>query len=292
MRHHLYAILALAGPSAEGDDARTDATVKALLTRILLLVVMVATAQVAAAQLPLLDSRAPRSALAGTIRDTAGRPLPVVTVSADGQDRATVSDSAGSFHLDGIPAGTNSFTVTRIGYKAVTFDATLPPDSTVFIEIRMRSAQTLPTVEVSGERRSARLVRDGFYDRQQIGLGKYIAPEEVEKLSPLVSTPAQLLRNINGIRLDCSARARSQTGGCIVFGWRQREKITEQTQRGCMALFIDGVYVRGELDENLSVGVVYAMEVYNRGAIVPAEFAHPSTARCGAILVWTRSRVP
>jgi hypothetical protein len=234
------------------------------------------TAAVAAAQVP-RDSGGPRAALAGIIRDSLGQPLPFVTVTADGRDLATVSDSAGRFHLGRIPAGRQAFTLMRLGYRAVNFEINLPPDSTILVDIRMRGAQTLPQVTVAAEREYARLSRDGFYERKRVGWGKYLTPEQVDSMSHYITTPAQLLRNINGLTIRCS---RSSMIGCTVRGGGDR----------CMATFIDGVYWRGELDQNLSIGAVFAIEVYNRAAIVPKEFAHPATIRCGAIVVWTQSR--
>ena len=74
----------------------------------------------------------------------------------------------------------------------------------------------------------------------------------------------------------------------------------------CLALFIDGVY-RGltqsgqaQMDELLSVDQVGAIEVFERGSIVPVEFQAPLTAKhgvlttkagCGAIAVWTKGRI-
>lgn len=263
-----------------------------MLARFLTLVACVAcvaciaaagTAAAQVPQVPLIDPAARRAALAGTVVDTLGRPLPFVTVSVDGKDLSAVTDNGGRFHLGGVPAGRNAFSVMRVGYKALNFEVTLPPDSTIVIDIRLRSAQTLPDVNVTSQRQSPRLARDGFYDRQRVGWGKYLSPEDVDSLSAMVSTPAQLMRNMNGVRVTCGQKERRQTGGCVVEG---------APPSYCMVVFIDGVYRRGQIDELLSPGAVYALEVYNRAAVVPVEYKHPATERCGAIIAWTHSRRP
>lgn len=223
-----------------------------------------------------------RAALAGTVRDTLGHPLSLVTVFAEGKDLATVTDDSGRFHLSGIPAGATRFTVMRLGFRAINFEATLSPDSTMVVEMRLHSVQTLPGIAVSGERQSAALVRSGFYERQKKGWGKFVSPEAVEKLR-FVSTPAQLLRNVSGMYVRCGARERRLTGGgCVV-----------SSSAGCVTLFVNGFYTRGELDARLGTAEVYAIETYNRAAIVPMEFTRPSSeSRCGAIVVWTQARAP
>lgn len=245
--------------------------------RFLTLLAWLVAAAPASAQVPLIDPMARRAALAGTVRDTVGRPLPFVTISADGKDLSTVTDSSGRFHLRGVPAGPNTFSVMRLGYKALNFEVRLPPDSTIVIDIRMRHTQTLPDVNVTSQRQSPRLARDGFYERQRGGWGKYLSPEQVDSMSHIAATPAQLLRNLNGFRVTCGV------GSCTVRGAPPNE---------CLAVFINGVYTRGELDNLLQVGAVYALEAYNRSSAVPLEFKHPATERCGAIIVWTQSRRP
>src|SRR5687767_7510739 len=156
----------------------------------------IGSATMASAQAP-GDAGGPRAALAGIIRDSLGQALPFVTVTADGRDLATVTDSSGRFHLGQIPAGRRAFTLMHLGYRVVNFQINLTPDSTILIDVRMRGAQTLPQVTVAAEREYARLSRDGFYERKRVGWGKYLAPEQVDSMSHPVSTPAQLLRNVN-----------------------------------------------------------------------------------------------
>jgi hypothetical protein len=219
--------------------------------------------------------------LAGAVTDTVGRPIPDVAVRVIGRDAGTVTDSLGRFHLAGLPSGNNQIGFQRLGFAPESLTVALHPDSTVTIQLRMRATQTLPDVNVRAATQSPRLARDGFYDRQKSGWGKYVTPEEIAKLS--VGTAAQLLRNVPFVHLDCDIGARRATGGCIVYG----------SNKTCMSLFVDGVYTRGHLDQRVSVGMVYAMEVYTRSAIVPMDFQRPANERqCGAVVVWTQSRAP
>ena len=218
-----------------------------------------------------------RSAVAGIVRDTTGRGLPNVTVIAQGRDATTVTDSAGRFHLS-VPSGKNDITVMRLGYRPVHFEAEIAPDTTVVLTITMRAldAQPLAPVEVTGERMSARLLRDGFYDRRDRGFGQYLDPDQVERLAGTVSQTSQMLRMMNGIQVRCPA-----VGACRVTG-----------TTSCLTFFVDGVKQRNILlDERVSPSNVYAVEVYPRRSALPQEFVDP-VSQCGAIVVWTRSRAP
>jgi hypothetical protein len=218
--------------------------------------------------------------LAGVVRDSTGRALSDVWVSMGGQPISVFSDTAGHFELRG-PAGRGQFTFRKLGMSVVTLDTTLVLDSTVTIEVRMRAVQVLPDVNVSAESWSPRLARDGYYDRQKVGWGFFLKPEDIAKMN--VSYPSHFLRDAPFIKLDCSPGARRVTGGCIVMG----------SQNQCMTLFVDGVYTRMHLDQRVSPGMVYTIEVYRRSSLVPMEFVRPGPENgCGAIVVWTQSRKP
>lgn len=221
-----------------------------------------------------------KATLAGVVRDSAGRPLSDVWVSMGGQPLSAFTNDTGGFELRG-PAGRGQFTFRRLGMSVVTLDTTLIADSTVSIEVRMRPVPVLPDVNVSAEAWSPRLARDGYYDRQKVGWGFFLKPEDIAKMN--VSYPSHLLRDVPFIRVVCTPETRRVTGGCIVRG----------SDNGCMTLFVDGVYTRMHLDERVSPGMVYTVEVYRRSSIVPMELPRPATENsCGAIVVWTQSRKP
>ena len=221
-----------------------------------------------------------KAVLAGVVRDSAGQPLADVWVSMDGQPISAFSDTAGRFQLRG-PAGRGQFTFRRLGMSVVTLDTTLVADSTISIDVRMRPVQVLPDVNVAAESWSPRLARDGYYDRQKVGWGFFLKPEDIAKMN--VSYPSHLLRDVPFIRVVCTAETRKVTGACIVYG----------SNGGCMTLFVDGVYTRMHLDERVSPSMVYTVEVYRRSSLVPMEFVRPAAENvCGAIAVWTQSRKP
>lgn len=250
------------------------------LSNVLRILTMPSVAMSMAAQQP-----APRgSALAGTVRDSVGATVPAATIEVDGSGRTTVSDDSGRFHLAGLKPGRSGFVVRRVGFESVSFETTLAPDSTLVVDIRLRRIQQLGGVTVTAER-SERLARFGYFDRKRTGLGSFVTPERIDSMPGLMYA-SQFLRGLRGLDLVCGVR------GCVVHTRRPPD---------CLNLFVNGVPVMGQLDETVSVGEVYAMEVYERPVLVPSEFQGrlppktivgvTSKAGCGAIVVWTATHM-
>jgi hypothetical protein len=225
-------------------------------------------------------------ALAGTVRDTLGHPIRLAGVLVGNTELAVVTDDSGRFHLKGIPAGRRDFTVRKIGYASVEFTTTLAADSTLVLDVRMKQLSALPTVTVTGEGLK-RFESTGFGMRRQMGLGTFVTPARVDSMSSIVGSPSQLLRGLPGVELV----------NCGPLGCRLRARIGPQ----CLNLFVNGGWRDGQLDENVQLSEVYAIEFYPRPVLVPSEFqgklpqsnmSRTLTLRagCGAVAVWTRSR--
>ena len=229
------------------------------------------------------------SGLAGVVRDSLGRPIRLANVLVDRSKLSAVTDDSGHFDLRGLTPGANGFTITKIGYAPVSFETSLPPDSVVVLAIRMRAVQVMNTVNVTAERITAYLARTGFLERRRLGLGKFLSPAQVDSMAPTITTPAQFLRGVAGIDVRC------ELSSCVV---------RSRWQPGCLWLFIDGVPHGAEQIDSLGLtpGGVAAIEVYDRPSVVPIEFQGSLTQKqgrgmstgggCGAIAVWTKSRVP
>jgi hypothetical protein len=247
------------------------------------LLALVAFAALASAQ-----ATAKGAGIAGVVRDTANQPLPLVTVIADGKDLSDVTDKDGRFFIGGLPPGLVDFTVMRIGYRQMTFTATLTTDSTLVIAIRMRRVETLAPVSITAPRAIAALRRSGFYERQHAGLGTFMTPQHLDSVAPLLIHASELFKEVNGLEFRCNLPAH-----CVVFTRRTHD---------CLKLFIDGNEVPGDnqIDDVIPVSEIGAVEVYPNPTTVPVEFQGRLPAKrgfmtpkagCGAIAVWTRERL-
>jgi hypothetical protein len=150
---------------------------------------------------------------------------------------------------------------------------------TIPLEVTLsRLAVTLTPVLITGR---AELTgwRAGFYQRKDVGAGRYFTREDIEKRNP--SLMSDMFRMIPGVTIVPSQ-------GIIRNQLRFRGART-----GCAPLtFLDGAPLSsGEFDiDALSPRSIEAFEVYT-GTIVPPRFAvapgiGPRT--CGAIVIWSR----
>jgi hypothetical protein len=217
-----------------------------------------------------------RYVLDGRVRDTAGAIVSrarIAVMVADSLVQVTRADSSGVFRLEGLPAGTNSIVVRRLGYRVHVF--------TVVVDAR--SANWLDAVltpvprELDGVRVSAKVdesrgrLREFYEHRERAQFGYFLDLDEIAKRRPVY--PSELLRTIPGVRLQRSAGIGSQV-----------------RVRGCRPLlWINGLRISdGEFDDTVSLDDIAALEVYTSFAGIPAQYVDRES-NCGAIVVWTRS---
>ena len=195
--------------------------------------------------------------------------------------------AAGSFRLRG----------ERTGYQASTSQAVeVAVRETVEVTLRV-SAQALQIepLTVTGRIQPPRnrvLERNGFYDREAGGMGKFVRREDLDRHPEhnLVHT----LARIPGVELDRDRRGRE-----IVTFTRSRTvgtlKRAQVGQRDdCYPqIYLDGSLMRYappndvQLDDIISPIQIEAIEVYRSAAELPAQFSG-NNAACGVILIWTR----
>ncbi len=209
--------------------------------------------------------------LAGTVTDSAGRPLPFATIVGD-SGQTTLAQQDGSFRLTKLLPGPNAFLIRRIGFLPLAFEIEMPAASTVNVHLRLLPAGVeLKPMLVEGKRVSPALAKTGFYDRQRQGLaGVFFDPAEFERRALVQTT--DILRGVPNVTVSKSST------NTYVYGRGQK----------CMDVYIDGVPVGREFDlsRNMPVEWVKAMEVYPSPAQTPPQFSRQTG--CGAVVVWTK----
>jgi outer membrane receptor protein involved in Fe transport len=124
----------------------------------------------------------------------------------------------------------------------------------------------------------------GFYDRRDIGMGKFIGPKEIAE-KPVFGT-TDLLRNIPRVQI----RQRPFGGSEVVI--RGAGAVSLTGGGVCYPkVVVDGnVILRGEparLDQVIQPSEIEAIEVYRGPSETPLQFGGISSP-CGVILIWTR----
>jgi len=215
----------------------------------------------------------------GTVRDSTGQAIMGAQVTMPGTSLVAESDESGQFELAKVRPGMLSMRFRRLGYQPDTIELLVLAGKTIPLEVTLtRLAVALTPIVVTGR---AELTgwRRGFYERKDVGAGRYFTREDIERRNP--SQMSDMFRMIPGVTVMPSQgmirnqlRFRGARGGCAPLTW------------------LDGAPLSsGEFDiDALSPRSIEAFEVYT-GSIVPPRFSvapgiGPRT--CGVIVVWSR----
>ena len=200
--------------------------------------------------------------IVGTVRSAAtDDALPHATLVLDGT-WVTTTNSSGSFGFPGVAAGSHTLPIRSIGHRPVTMLVVVPPGRRlVGLTPRLEALPfRLAPIEVVADRGRARLLREGFYERQELGFGHFVTRADIERHDP---------RRISFFLNRLSRRFR----------------------RSC-TLWIDGIpaetlgNVVQAVDLLLKPETVAGLEIYGGGATTPIRFA----GRGGSctVIAWTR----
>ena len=222
----------------------------------------------------------PKATVTGSVSDaTTGRAVEGVTVwLAD--SLSSVTRSRGQFEIRRVPVGTYRVRVSRIGYRAKTFEIPIAADDrNLYLTISLEPLPVeLEPVEVRGD--TSTVVAYGrmadFYRRKRQGFGRYFTRRDIERRNPF--RVSDLLWTVPGVwmRYDQYGQPLVSFRGYSLF-------------RLCPpAGHLD--YVRMPADFGFTVDDwvlpqdIEGIEVYNGRTITPVEFS----GGCGAIVIWTR----
>jgi hypothetical protein len=219
-------------------------------------------------------------AIAGSVADSAGRPLVAATVALDGTAREARTDSAGRFRLDLVPAGTQSIEVRGIGLAPARRRVDVAPGDTAHVALALARSQVLETVVVAG--RSSAALPSGARDamrRARIGVGHMMTAEDVQRDGGI----ANALRRVPGLEILSEGPGR-------VLRFR-REDMHSYSPTCDARVFIDG---REAMQEDLWLlpeRTVVAVEAFRRPGTSPIFTSGASRfdgdEACGVIVVWT-----
>lgn len=225
----------------------------------------------------------------GVLTDaTTGAPIEGATITLDRAGVSALSDRNGRFRLSEVPAGIHEIEIRHVAYGRPGFQVAVDATQNTHLSIELDPKPlALEPISVEIARRTKWLDGNGFYRRQDRGLGRFVTPEA------LAIRPGrrfhEVLREVPGVRLRTVC-----TPYCYVL-----IRMAGSTVRNCLPTFyMDGREVhineaaasrwapRGLIDLNaLVVGAdLAAIEVYRSIAETPPQFY----GRCGSIVIWTK----
>lgn len=209
------------------------------------------------------------STLTGTIRGDAGTPLRDAHITVEGARGSAVTDSLGRFSLGGLPAGTQSVEVRRIGYFLGRGQVELRSGRAVEWDPQLTKFISLDSVRIIARRS----MYPEFSRNRKAAAGKFFDEEAIAQRNAFRT--ADLLRGVAGLRI-----VPSNTGfGDTVLSTRG----SGWSSRCAMSVVIDGV--QGEDLNDIMPSDIGAMEVYVSPNGAPPQYVHGD---CGVIVIWTK----
>ncbi|MFN2572775.1 MAG: carboxypeptidase-like regulatory domain-containing protein [Gemmatimonadales bacterium] len=219
-----------------------------------------------------------------------GGPLPGVMISVASAHRGVVTDSEGTFALDGLTPGPQLIHISYEGRETQEYQFNLRSGRIKRIAIVLDSAAT-DLAPVVAEAQNANTWQDlaGFYARMREyrGFARFFTREEIEHIRPRRLSTLLILE---GIRTRC-------------LTWC----LPTRFSRGALCaipISVDGMPLREDDYDRISVSSVVGVEVY-RGvppnglspglAVVPGTAiwmggggSYETTGACGLVAIWTR----
>lgn len=219
----------------------------------------------------------PTAVIIGKVTNAGGVPVSDARVSVQGAVTSTATGKDGTFTLTGVPPGTQSVLVRRVGYTPVE----LPMDVSMHAPNRLTVRLGAYTPQLSSVQVKAKaadpLEATGFSKRRKGGMGKYIDLDQIESIRPSYTT--DVLRRIAGL---------------YVTGSGYSANVVTTRGNGCVRFLVDNNPVNASagqtIDELVSPQDVAAVEFYQQSEI-PLELSTGANSGCALVVVWTKGQL-
>jgi len=220
---------------------------------------------------------APTAKLVGTITDTSGVPLSRAEIwLIAGSTLRTISNDSGKFELPGLPVGSITLGVRRLGYESATFTAVLKAGKTHRATFPLSpSAHSLAEVKVQDTVSSW---LSAFEEHRSMHRGTFITRRDFERDNLRIAT--DILRRVPGVQV---VPTRSGTAVQMMRGFGVR-RCTPQ-------LYVHDTPYSGNFDD-FTPDDIEALEVYVGISEIPPDLITMGRPICAAIVIWTREPPP
>lgn len=216
--------------------------------------------------------------VSGIVRDTEGKPIESANISVPGSPLTASTGRDGAFSFTGLPPGTRTLVVRRLGFVSRTASVDLTSRAVRRLEIILDRYVAVMDPVIVKARRDRGLAEVGFAQRKLTGLGSYKTAADFQRSNPRFLS--DIVGTMRGVRLDMVNGRRVMRGS--------------RDSAGCLRLVIDGMprqsFQPGDTDELVFPEDIAAVEVYS-GATAPPQFESPEQRGCTMVIVWTRVRI-
>ena len=188
---------------------------------------------------------------------------------------AAAADSQGFFLMTGLRRGEITIVIRAVGYEEGVFKLFMPDSGEIVRQFALDfNGYMLPAVQVLARAEVLQPRYIDFERRRLRGLGAYLRWDDIKQKG--YSTVGDALRTVRGVRIQCD-QARFE---CYA--------VMARSPNCHPTWYIDGIEVHS-FQENTPIRDVYGIEIYRGSGEIPGEFGG-STAGCGVIVMWTKSR--
>ncbi|HEY8851231.1 MAG TPA: carboxypeptidase regulatory-like domain-containing protein [Gemmatimonadaceae bacterium] len=201
-------------------------------------------------------------------------------VEVVGSDQVVLTNDKGDFTITKLPSGSQVLLARHLGFGAQTVAVDL--NSRVAQRVTMKLPKFVAMIDpvVVNARRGQNLDRVGFSQRQKMGFGFYLTPDQLKDRHPLFVT--DLLRTVPGLRVSSSPTGDVVSSSRGVGGGSD-----------CVQYYVDDMPWQsaepGDVNQFVNANEVVAVEVY-QGSNVPAQYSRGGEG-CVTIVLWTRFKI-
>lgn len=248
-------------------------------------------------RVPRPPSRMTLATLSGfVLADSTQTPIAGAEVAFPALDRRVTTDANGAFRLTDLPSGAQQLTVRRIGFGPLDTRVDLAPNRTTERTIYLPRVNVVEKVVVEDKRSYS----FEFEERRKLGFGIFFDSLAMRR-NEFHHLP-DMLRTMPGIVTVSPPGCRNPDTIC---GYMNKIVAAKRVVVGdpcVMSVYVNGVLLGpgGRLSQthhqwgkafdlgSILVSGIEAMEVYRRASEIPARFADPGGAECGAVVIWLR----
>jgi len=211
-----------------------------------------------------------------------GDPLAGVLVRLSGHDESVLTGLDGRFELGGVTSGELSVEVLRPGFRPGSVQMEIRVSRAVTVDlgalVLSPLAVELNPVVVEATEVEAKLSRVGFFQRMSTEQGTFLTRDEIAQQNP--RRTSELFKRIPGFQV---------AGDGMVSSRRGIPGMSQGFSRCNVEYYIDGVHADGSRVDDVMVHAIVGMEVYTGAATIPQAFRVAGNARCGVVVLWTRT---
>ena len=200
-------------------------------------------------------------------------------VEVVGSDQVVLTNDKGEFTITRLPSGSQVLLARHLGFGAQTVAVDLNSREPQRVTMKLPKFVAMIDPVVVNARRAQNLDRVGFSQRQKMGQGYYIGPDQLKDRHALFLT--DILRTVPGLRVSGSPDGDVVSSGRGVGGG------------DCVQYYVDDMPWQsaepGDINHFVNADEIVAVEVY-QGSSVPAQYSR-SGGGCLTIVLWTRFKI-